>query len=221
MAYRKRNNRRRKYRKRRSYAKREPDVWDVAKYAAKGVSKIMRMINVEYKFLDTTIGSNINEVSFINSLSAIPQGDTQSSRDGISIKSINLSYRINFLRNASDTTQMVRMIIFRGKQENTVNPIPFDVLQDTTGTASVQSFKNYDKKFKTKILYDKVFVLDEGNSSRKYISGVIRMDGHVNYDISDTSGSTVESGGIYILLVGNSSNAPASLQKYRLTYTDN
>jgi len=219
MAYRKRNNRRRKYRKRRP--RREPTAIDVAQYALSGVKKIYRMINVEYKFLDTTIGSNINEVSFINSLAAIPQGDNQSSRDGISIKPINLSYRINFLRNSSDTTQMVRMIIFRGKQENTVNPVTSDVLQDTTGTASVQSFKNYDKKFKTKILYDKVFVLDEGNSSRKYISNVIRLDGHINYDISDTTGSTVESGGIYVLLVGNSSNAPASLQKYRLTYTDN
>lgn len=222
MAYKKTYGRRKRKNTKKAKGLGDYTLTETANFAARGVKSILRVINVEYKHHDIILGSNVTGTAAINDLSSIPLGDASTDRDGISIKPLNLSYRVNYVKSSVPTSQMLRMIIFRGKQENTVTPVAGDVLQNTTGTGSILSFKNYDKRFKTKILYDKIITFDDANKNRQYMSGTIRLNGHINYDISDTTGAQKETGGLYILLVNSDATNPiSSLQHYRLTYTDN
>lgn len=223
MAYKKSYGKKR-YRKRRYYRKREPDVVDVARYAAKGVSKIFRMINVEYKIHDKTETSiNIGTTPTLIKLDTIAVGDGYNNRDGISIKPITLTVRYLPQVNASALRNVMRIIIFRGKNENGVAFTAADLLENASGTQACISPKSYENRFKTKVLYDKTFNLNHnGANSRRFVEKHIKLFGHVNFNIADTTGATVENGGLYALYVSSDNiNQPVLDSSYRLTYTDN
>jgi hypothetical protein len=234
MAYkrygRKRYSRRRYYRKKKwsprtVVSTRQPDAFDVARSAWTGVKKIWRMINVEQKYIDTTFNNtSITNTAAITALCDIPLGDGPSARDGTSVRPLNLTYRMQLQHSAADSlVQLVRLIIFRGKHENDTVPVAADVLESTTNPLSP---KTHDKRFKTKILMDKLVPLCDVNNTDKghYVySGYMDVGKHVNFDVSQTDGTDIEDGGIYILLLagGTLTNPPRFDAYFRLTYTDN
>lgn len=231
MAYKKRYRRKKTYKPRAKGANdRTVTVWsghsvlEKANKALQLASKVYRFVNTEIKFHDvTTSATAIPNTGTINGLSAVPQGDGQSSRDGDSMKPLHLTVRGYLVSNQANAyPQIVRVIVFRGKQENGVGFSATDILE----TASVLSPKNYTDRFRTKILYDQTFHLNQpgltaaayGEISRPFNINM-KIIGHTNFTATSTS---IEDGGLYILYLSNNvTNLPTMDYYSRLTYVDN
>lgn len=227
MAYRKYKRRSRK----RNYKKKTKGIGDLtlretAVGAWKAVKAVQRLINVEIKHHDVILfNANISDTAFVNNLTMVPQGDSETQRDGISIKPLNLSYRYFITKASPVTYNQVRMIIFRGKLENGVAYTASDILASQIGPGAIISPRNYDERFRTQILYDRVHNLNNNTvQAQQLVTGYIRLTGHINYDKTDATGATIEGGGLYVMLVSDNAtvgNQPSANFHYRLTYTDN
>lgn len=231
MAYRKRRYRKRRYKRKAKGANdKTVTVWsdhsvlEKANKALNLASKVYRFVNTEIKFADTvatplTIPNGGGGAS-ITSMHTIPQGDGQSTRDGDSLKPLHFTFRGRLIGNSNvSNTIPVRIIFFRGKQENGVVPTGADIL----ATQDLVSPKDYDERFRSKILYDKVHQLTANYSGQivsKMIYFQVKMDGHITYSAASTN---VENGGLYMLALSNQGvgNEPTMNYRARLTYVDN
>lgn len=195
-------------------------VLEKANKALNLASKVYRFVNTEIKFHDvTTTATAIPNTGTINGLSAVAQGDGQSTRDGDSLKPLHLTIRGSVTNNTTNNrTTLARIIVFRGKQENGVGFSATDILE----TSTVYSPKNYTDRFRTKILMDKVIPVPPNNNnsySPKLWNFSTKIIGHVNYSAASTS---IEDGGIYILYLSDQATNPPTMDYYaRLTYVDN
>lgn len=231
MVYRK-TYRKRMYKKRNGYGRflknvsrtakvvTSPTVAKAAFTALNTAKYIARFVNTEVKNHDVAINTSSTGVNgAITALDAIAEGDTQNTRSGSSIKPMRLTWRLNATQHTSATLTLLRMVIFRGKYEKDNEPVVSDIFPST----GVNQFKTYDKRYNTKILYDKVHIFDAVNTSRvKKVDGSIKLFGHIQYDADQADGTDHENGGVYLLLISNeATNAPTVVGNFRLTFTDN
>lgn len=220
--YRRNYRRKRTYRYRKSGFKRyrAPDSFDYARNAWQAVKKIKRMINTEVKHHDViqATENNITSAGTLDYLASIPAGDGNTEREGISIKPLNLTIRFQLRKETAGASgNTVRIGVCRGKQENATGLV-FDDIYELAGTLQP---KTYDKRFKTKILKEKSYSMDENSTSKTiFVTWVIPLMGHVNYDVSS---NFPENGGIYLYYFSNvaATNFPKISYHARLTFTDN
>lgn len=129
-----------------------------AKQALNLAKKVARMVNVEYKRDINSYNSTVDSSGVISNICDPSEGDTFNSRDGISIKPMRVSGRIFLRINPSATATVVRLILFRGKQENRVTYTPTDIIHSASGLL-YQNPKEYQNRFHTKFIYDKTYYL--------------------------------------------------------------
>lgn len=229
--------RRYKKRSRKTYKRRQSSggmsIANMAKAGFNMAKKIVRLINVEKKHYTTGSIQQADYNGTIVDLCDPVQGHDQDERSGDSIKPLHMTIR-GFLYNdaTAGTVQFLRVIIFRYKDENGVALTPSMVLdQNYVGTtSSIICGKNWDKKFHSKILYDKLFTLgysaggtnqDANIPASRTFKFSKKLFGHINWGDST---STEEGGGIYMLLISpaaSSSDGPGIQWVSRVTYTDN
>lgn len=197
---------------------RQPDAFDYARTAWDGVKQIWRFVNTEVHYHDAGTTITPNNAGVLNNLASIPIGDDVDNRTGISIKplSVNLKCQINI--NSAATTTFVRLLVFRGKNENGTNIAITDLFAST----GAQQFKVFDKRFKTKILMDKTWALGSNGRQSAFYDGLIKLNGHITYDEQDSTGATYEAGGLYFLAFSsNTTNLPTIIWQSRFKYVDN
>lgn len=226
MAYKKRYTKKRYTKKGKGAKDKTVTIWsdhnvlEKANRALNLANQMYRYINVEIKHHDVTqVGTAIPSTGNIIGLAAVPQGDAFDNRDGSSIKVLNLTSRMSFVSSVSATSgTLVRLILFRGKQENGVGYSATDILE----AATVHSPKNYTDRFRTKILMDQTFALNNQSTSHaltRFMTKVQKLQGHVSYDDATTN---IEDGGLYMLQLSNQGvNTPNITAHHRLTFTDN
>lgn len=180
--------------------------------------KVARMVNVEYKRDITTFNAAVGWTGTITNLCNPTQGDGVTNRDGDSLKLIRCSGRIYCTMNASATNTVVRVIMFRGKNENGTTYAPNDILYTTTGQM-VFNPKEYTNRFQTKVLMDRTYSLSSTGKSNFYINVNQKLFGHINFE---TGGTGIENGGLYLLLVGSEQlNTPTVAYTLTTSFTDN
>ena len=119
----------------------------------------------------------------------------------------------------AQTVNTVRIVIFRYKSERAAAVVPGDIF----GSTPLLKPKTYDKRFQSKIIYDKTRSQSIDGSSR-VLNGscVLKLDGHINYDASTANGTLKEDGGLYMFVVSDvTTNLPVFDFHGQLTYTDN
>lgn len=228
MAYKRKYKRRTTPKKAKGANDKKVTVWsdhsvlEKANRALALVNNVRRFINVEVKYHDTT-GTTvaIPATGTIIGLSDMAQGDGIQNRDGDSVKLLNNVFRATLIEDTvSAYGTQIRLILFRGKQENGSGFSATDILE----SATVISPKNYSERFRTKILMDKTYSLNASESSTTYqptkqVNWVNKLIGHVEYATASTS---IESGGLYLLMLSNQTvNTPSINYHNRLTFTDN
>lgn len=183
-------------------------------------SKVARMVNVEYKFVDaSTTATAISTSGSFFVLDSISQGNAVSQRTGDSIKPEDLMVRFFIAQNATAVATQFRVIIFRGKAENNVAYVAGDLLEYTGSAISCISPKTHAEKYRTKFLYDQVHTLSINGTRCKTVEFNLKLQGHVNFV---AGGTGVEDGGIYMFVVSSESvNTPVFSFISRLSYTDN
>ena len=111
-------------------------------------------------------GALISNLGSVGSLSSVPQGDSDTTRDGdqLTISSLEIRYNmfLNIVSAAATNPQEInnmRLIIFQWYPDST--PIVSDILLTTHVLAPYQ----HDKRFMFKILYDKSHILTCQNTT--------------------------------------------------------
>lgn len=215
-----------KYPKRKNYANRWYNSKPAAVIAKKGMSiakmaasaylmakGLKKASNIEYKAADVQDLSNANYSGYIATLNNIPQGATDSSRVGDSIKLQTVTIRGQLGRVTSDST--CRVILFWDKQNKVTTAS--DILQYVGSSYAPFSDKYYDKRFQTKIFYDKVFTLDS-NSPLRPFKIVKRIGLHTQFEAGS---NTINTGVLRLLFISNvNANTPSLQYNSHLTYTD-
>jgi len=148
-------------------------------------------------------------------ISAIPQGDTDSQRDGDSLRYKHISLRFGW--SAGDGANFVRVVLFKWSDRTT--PTSATILQIVgTANAPFSSF-TWDSKKQITLIYDELFALvDEADNSivcRK-IERVVR--GTPQYQAATINGTHQ----IWLLAISDSGATPNPQFNFvaQLTYTD-
>lgn len=227
--------RRRTYRKKRNYKKKSlytaKNAMTVANDAWYLSKKLARMVNVEYKHHDLAATSVLYPqagvsapvlVPIFSGANTIPQNDTNTGREGSSVKLQGLTIRLNSKVNsgAASPRQTVRIILFKWKPANGTVPSPYNIIDSNTATDLTLAPKDWDHRFQSKIMMDMVRVLSTDSTSEFTVTKHFKLFGHLQY----SSGvSTIEHGDYYLMFLTDETSTARPNYSYniRATYTDN
>lgn len=186
-------------------------------YSALVMAKRLKdMVNTEYKFYDIQNASNPDWTGSLSTLNTIPVGTADNQRIGDSVKLQNLTIRGNVIAHTSSPA-FVRMLIVWDPQAKTSTTA--DVLEYVSTQYAPFSPKDYDKRFQTRILADKLFSVMPSDEIQKPFDLVVPINQHTQYE---NGGTTINSGALKILLISNVSvNVPGVVYLARISYTDN
>lgn len=158
--------------------------------------------SVEKKFLDTNVGTSIGTIAqtmeFAN-LNVVPQGDTESSRQGrkILVKKIHGKGNVNLqaATAAASTSETVKLMILCDTQTNKAQFSATDLLESD----AIFSFRNLANQSRFKVLWQTTIDLSAGGAAASGAAFVfsekvkkwscnINCNIPINFDNSDTDG---------------------------------
>lgn len=161
--------------------------------------KALYLARPEYKFMTFNEVVAVSNAGEIYNLSTIYKGASGNERIGNAIKPTGVSGRLIIRLNATTDTSIIRLILFRGKNEDGELPSVPSVL-DPFGPNFVIASKNEDYKYDTKFVYDKSYVLNRGQNISRQIDYRFKLDGHINYK---SDNNQIMNGGLYLLVVAD------------------
>jgi len=220
MAYKKRVYRRKYVRKPRSTS--------AGTVALKMVKQVRRATRPEIKFKDHEFDRTASYNTQADGLhQQIPQGVRDGERVGDFITPIYLRGSINLAcaeRTVSGVDiyepSILRVVFFRGKQENGFFPAVNDLFDVSTTYQTQYQYNWYNRSHYT-ILSDRTYSLGPGQLVYKNIKVSIKLHSNVKYERQ--SSSIAETGGIYCIVLGQTNVSevyPTYSSNLRLTYTD-
>lgn len=178
----------------------------------------------EYKFLDTSVTTDVVDTATITLLNGMARGDTASTREGrkLKIKSCYIRSLIT-QHNSQNDDDIVRTMIVYDKQSNGAAPAITDILTAST----VEAFNNLDNRERFVVLMDKVSRLASQGSTvdcmsffKKYIP--LNLDtvynSNNNGDVTD-----IASGALYLVQLGTEptdTEDPANSTNVRIRFVD-
>lgn len=195
----------------------------VAKMAASAyftAKALKKADNIEYKIYDVSnsaISPDYNGTSVV--LNNPAQGSTDTTRIGDSIKCQNLVLRGSVSANiTAGTTNLVRLILIWDTQNQ------YSTLSDlleVVGSLAVFSPKNYDRRFRNKVLWDRTFCVSvsQGQATIPF-DEVFSLNDHTQFSAGTT---TQFSGSLRLVMVSDkvTSLLPSVNYYSRLSFTDN
>lgn len=177
------------------------------------VKKLKNLINVEEKHVDYISGSTPGYNGSLTTLNSIPQGDTDGTRDGDSLKMQKLKLKMNV---SNTRLACARIMVIFDPQNKCTNVD--DILTQVGTIYAPISQKNYDKRFNCKVLYDKRITIGPYNQN-KCFEKHLRIMKHTQYE---AGGTVINSGALKLLLIGDAVANFTTFRIYsRLTFTDN
>lgn len=187
----------RRYNKRRNYRRRRRRNTTAAK--ANAALRIAKKANQKENKYHTTI---INPTSVPHTglippeFCSVAPGDTVNNREGNIIQGSSIKFRGALTKNPSATATRVRMIVFQY-----LEPGGLSGATDYLASATINSFKSSNRRFNSRTLMDRTFVLDEADPM-KPLNFTIRTPFKIFYQ---TSGNTPNKNGVYCILISNES----------------
>jgi len=203
------------------YYKKSKKSKNVSKPMQKAIQKVVnRSLSKEQeeKYQVFYLATNVDYSGAIVDVTAISQGDTDTTRDGDEIMPKSLNIRGTFVN--ADSTNAYRLIVFRYKNDTSLtgNPAMTNILNLTASvTAPFQSYY-HDARKTYNILHDSMYVTDTNNSIRKFNLHIPLARKSVNY----INGATTGINKIYVGVISDSaaSTHPAVSLVAEIRYTD-
>ncbi len=194
-----------------------------AKSAMRMAGKALSLINVEYKNLDTQLTSQAqSDTPTITQITNMNRGDTTNTRDGSSVKFVQL-YMRGFVRiNASATRTGFRILVVLDRQTNQAVYAIADLLQDVSNADGLVTPLNLDNKFRFHVLYDKLMFLDSNGVESKQFKFFKKVQLKCRYDgdagtIADLTSKSLS----IVTLSDEATNTPVVTLNMRLRFVDN
>lgn len=200
------------------------------RYRSNAGSKALAMVRslrskmaMEKKYYDSAFGAVVSNVGSVQGLCEIPQGDTQTSRDGGQVKFDSIFLRCQAVNAGAGLPQTLRFLLVEDKQPNAAYPVGTDVLD----TFDIMSLSNIENAYRFRIWQDKRIVItpqfanDSANKVwQKWVS-LRKYNKRVRY----TDATDVPSSGSNFFLLMVSDQAPVSTLSVavqaRLRFFDN
>lgn len=208
-----------------SFRKSYPRVAKGLKYAGNAISlarsaysiatTVASIVNAEKKYFDTTIACNPDTTAQILHLSAVPQGSTNSERNGnsIAIKSFNFEYSV--MHDSAVPNETTRMILFEDKDNNSGSPPTAAQLLETV---AINGLRNMDYPKRFRVLFDKKYAHNASSQARYVFQSFFKKfpmmrdskgnktrSQHITW--TGTAGTDEARGHIYLLVLGNVADA--------------
>lgn len=187
----------------------------------------------ELKFLDTaqSVTTPGNNGTVYTNLVVIPQGDTESMRNGrkVQLKSISIrgSLYIEPQTSTANTSDVVRIMLVQDKQ---ANGLVFTAPMVLAGTPTYNNFRNLANTSRFNVLYDKSFVINSVGGvaadtfeTRKVWNINRKLNLPMEYDATATTGAITTQRSNSLAILAISENGALSKIDYtaRVRYSDN
>ncbi len=189
----------------------------IAKKALRKVNKLARRVRPEQKIHD--IGSSLlqpNIAGAVTHLSAIAQGDSETTRDGLQLRVFFMEFRFEALKDTVPTKTQIRLIIFRdNRQVESTIPSVLDVL---LAAVPISQYSRVNPKRFT-IFWSKIITL---RTNRIAMSRTVtkKLNFPIRYVGAGSGTQTLN--GLYLLSESNAlaTEEPNIRFTFRLRFTD-
>lgn len=189
-------------------------AWTTAKYIA-------GLVNVETKIYDTGLislsNTQFSNAGVVTYLSGVGQGADYNQRNGNSIKAQYQNIYAGLVRGSADS--MVRVILFRDREQRQALPAVSDVLE----SVDVRSNYNHNNLNRFTIMKDDVKILDTYHPYQLFTYNR-PLKTHVYYNGTGATIASADENSIFILFLSETSsgaNSPTANFNSRLGYVDN
>ncbi len=172
----------------------------------------------ESKIHDVQVtGGSIGTTPSLVSLSSVSEGSGISNRTGVQTLPTGLHFKYLIFGVAASTNSAVRVMV--GRWDDSGLPTIGDILQDTSATDNIVSPKNRDERHKSKILYDKVHIIDDSKTNLVGAEKFIKL----NYGktVYDEGASTHTNGALFLATMSSdNTNSPQITYFSRLYFKE-
>jgi hypothetical protein len=172
---------------------------------------------VKYKYYEVLISSNITSTVFIECLTPISQGTTDSTRVGDYVRATRLQVNYAVSGGSLSGGAINRVVIFQWNEDDN-DTVPSSTTQ-VLNTNSAVSCYNFDaiRQKKVSILYDKLI----GTEADWHGQVCHQVDLAIDRKIMFTGSTQYGYGKLYIMLMGTATGTPPSFVGYsHVTYCD-
>jgi hypothetical protein len=172
---------------------------------------------VKYKYYESLVSSNITSTGYIQCLTPIVQGSTDSNRIGDYCRATRLQMNFAVSGGSLSSGAINRVVIFQWNEDDN-DTIPTTVTQ-ILNTNSAVGCHNFDaiRQKKVSILYDKLI----GTEADWHGQVCIQLDKSIDRKMNFTSSGQYGYGKLYILLMGTATGTPPSFVGYcHITFND-
>jgi hypothetical protein len=194
------------------------DAYSLAERAYKGVSHVLKLINIESKVFDITITATYNSGNINSSLlTTIPQGVDTGNRVGDSIKfqSIEISYGV-LIPNAL-TYQNIRIVLFKDMDPTGTLPTYTDVF--TNGNAVAP--RNFFTLRRFVILHDESIAIQPVSFTGVNTKLVIPQTAHCKWKTNAATMASLAEGHVFVFFFSDGASVfPTTTFFARFLYTD-
>lgn len=190
----------------------------IAKKALSKVRHLERKTESKAKDYTYTVIAGVSTSGFVTNLSLIGQGDTREDRDGNKISPSMLSLNFQWLGDASATSDMYRVIVFRDRRQVVATtPLMLEVLVQSNPLSQF----NYGFKHRWKVVYDEVFTGANDAAIRLSFTRFVKIRLNLPMRWSAGTDTSIVANGLYMLVISNlAANLPEFGFTGRLHYTD-
>lgn len=178
------------------------DAWKLAKQAYKGVYYLKGLVNAEKKFADLTANGTTDYNGIVLDLTAVAQGDTESSRNGNSIYVRGILLNINYNMNTAATYSLVKTYVFIDNEPNGTPPTASDILENAGTVYAPQSqIKFPEARTRFKILKVGTFNLSNAGAIAKNLKWYINLRHHTKF--TGINATDEGKGHIYVMMISD------------------
>ncbi len=182
------------------------------------------LLNAEIKYMDAGASATSSSTPAIVYLSGCAVGDTQSDRNGMSVKLKGGLIKMMLTANSSASRTTQRILLIADTRCQKANPTITDIV-DTTRITGLLNLLTYTNRFV--VLHDETTVVGTTtgaglNSWWKTLDFQALMDVHINYSGSGATVATAGELAIFLVHWNNEATNTATLQyDSRLFFVDN
>ena len=200
------------------------DAYDLARRTMRGLNEIRKYINIEEKFLDTSVALTPDQSGSLQCITQLAQGTTMNTRVGNSLKVQRLEIKGRAaVASAVISYSLVRIIVFRDMEGQGTAPAVSDLLETVGSTSAPRQPYDWLNRKRFAILYDMLVPLTalSGGQSVHVFTYSVDLGKHVLYRGTTAAAASDGEGSIYIACVSDeATNTPSVNASCRITFTD-
>ncbi len=192
---------------------------DMGRVSENALRSLLKTLNVESKFADTTVSTTPSSTMAYTVLNAINEGDTGSTRDGASIKMTSIDIQLYGQLHASATLTFVRVALILDTMPDGANPGASEVFV----SSNVNAFPYVPNSERFQILWDYRFFLNSVYRTAVFpITFSQDIELHTHYKGTGSGVADITQNALFLAYASSeSTNTPSVGGFVRVRYVDN